>query len=156
VVTKHASKKKLKPKRCYRYDHLGTNQEIRPFANDINTLERAVKERLFFVSDGNGGFKAPPKPADKAFTNGCDWILNTFKDARKVVAPLTKDVFLRAYGGHKRRVYENAFKSLEKLSLNSKDYVSKVFVKSRRPTLRGKRIRFQGPSTRGARAITCQ
>jgi hypothetical protein len=129
VVTKYASRKKLRPKRCYRYDHLGTNQEIRPFANDINTLERAVKERLLFVSDGNGGFKAPPQPEDEAFTKGCKWIIDAFENARKVVAPLTKDTFLRAYGGHKRRVYENAFKSLEKVSLNSKDYVAKVFVK---------------------------
>jgi len=129
VVTRYASRKKLRPKRCYRYDHLGTSQVIRPFANDINTLERAVKERLLFVSDGKGGFRAPPRPKDKAFTAGCDWIIDSFKRAGKVVAPLTKEVFLRAYGGHKRRVYENAFDSLEKVSLNCNDYISKVFVK---------------------------
>lgn len=129
VVTRRARKNKLKHKKCYRYDSLGTMQDIRPFADDINTLERAVKERLLFVSDGNGGFASPPKPEDKAFTKGCDWVIDSFRDMRKVVAPLTKDVFLRAYGGHKRRVYENAFTSLETKKLGWKDYRAKVFVK---------------------------
>jgi len=104
-------------------------QDIRPFADDINTLERAVKERLLFVSNGCGGFASPPQPKDKAFTKGCDWVIKSFNDKRKVVAPLTKEVFLRAYGGHKRRVYENAFKSLETSKLGYKDYRAKVFVK---------------------------
>lgn len=129
VVTRRARRTKLKRKKCYRYDSLGTMQDIRPFANDINTLERAVKERLLFVSDGNGGFASPPQPKDKAFTQGCEWIIDSFKCTRKVVAPLTKDVFLRAYGGHKRRVYENAFKSLESTKLGWKDYRAKVFIK---------------------------
>lgn len=129
VVTRRARTRKLKRKKCYRYDSLGTMQDIRPFADDINTLERAVKERLLFVSNGCGGFASPPQPKDKAFTKGCDWVIKSFTDKRKVVAPLTKEVFLRAYGGHKRRVYENAFKSLETSKLGYKDYRAKVFVK---------------------------
>jgi len=97
----------------------------------INTLERAAKERLFFVSDGKGGFVEPPKPASQEyFNNYCRKFTEEFSKHVQYTAPLTKDEFLGAYKGRRRTLYENAFKSLSNKALSIADSFVSFFLKT--------------------------
>jgi hypothetical protein len=100
------------------------------YESNIDSLERAVKERLFYVSDNAGGFSAPPKPAsNNTFRTRLAYVEQFFKTRTQYVSPLTKDEFLRAYDGRRRAVYEKAYESLRKQPVNRKDSWIKFFQK---------------------------
>lgn len=80
------------------------------FNNTIDTLEKAVKERIFFVKDGLGGFKTPPKPLSASFF--ANMLAPFRKHLRKYssyVAPMSEAAFVASYSdGRKRRLYLKA------------------------------------------------
>lgn len=121
--------KRYKTKLTYHYEHLGRGQEFRVFNNDINALERAAKERLFYVKDGLGDFVEPPEPKPEVFSIELGEIGEFMKAHGKVVSPLTKDQFLGAYGGRKRTIYANAYDSLLIKPLCGDDSMVKFFIK---------------------------
>jgi len=98
-------------------------------SDDINTLERAVKERVFFVVK-DGEFVAPPLPKDDAvfFKR-----LLPFSEAIRThlprTAPMTAANFAGMYQGRKARVYGDAVESLQRDDFTVKDAHIKVFVK---------------------------
>jgi len=98
------------------------------FNSDINAVEKAVKERVLYVSDGSGGFCRPPKPTDYAFQS----LWENYKDQLtpgKFASPLTEEEFLRAYDGRKRTIYEKAIASLKSKPLCKHDSRVKYFMK---------------------------
>jgi hypothetical protein len=80
------------------------------FNNTIDTLEKAVKERVFFVKDSSGGFKLPPKPLSASYFR--DMAKPFRKHLRKYshyVAPMSEEDFVNSYSdGRKRRLYLKA------------------------------------------------
>nr|QDH90790.1 MAG: RNA-dependent RNA polymerase [Riboviria sp.] len=97
----------------------------------INTLERAAKERLLYVSDGKGGFVEPPKPASQTFFNSyCRKFSEEFSKHVTYTAPLTKTEFLGAYDGRRRTLYEKAFESLKNRPLSIVDSFVSFFLKT--------------------------
>lgn len=122
--------KRYKTKLTYHYDHLGGGQEFRVFNNDINALERAAKERLIYVKDGNGGFVEPPEPHPWIFSDTLRPISRFMENHGKLVSPLTKDAFLGAYVGRKRTIYLNAYNSLLIKPLLKEDSEVKFFIKT--------------------------
>jgi len=124
--------------------------------NDIETVSHAVLERVFFVKDGNGGFKRTPKPWDHPSVQSDDTgskrqqrkktrdnaqslmqdRFSQFNEAMLVqvaehgkVSPLSTDEFLDYYGGAKRRCYDQAVESLKTNPLEARDKHVKCFTK---------------------------
>jgi hypothetical protein len=93
------------------------NISIAPFDHTIGNLERAVKERVFFVKNVshktgvNDEFTRPPQPVAEAFSRLGETkrILTNYLPS---TAPLTHQQFVDAYKGRKRTVYENALQEL--------------------------------------------
>lgn len=80
---------------------------IVPFNHTLTTLERAVKERVFFVKDGDQ-FVSPPRPKSGYF-------FDTLHDAKEALskflprtAPLNYQQFVDTYRGRKKEAYTKA------------------------------------------------
>lgn len=98
------------------------------FTNDIQTLERAVLERVFFVKV-NGAFVPPPRPAPGHFSVVLQNTRNILVNYLPTTTPLNYQQFVDTFRGRKRVVYENARLSLLRHSLTRRDAQLKVFVK---------------------------
>jgi len=100
------------------------------YNDDINALERAVKERVFFVKNEDGLFCEPPRPVNKAFFFAR---LQRFTDLLKVhlpsTAPISRQAFVETYSGRKRVNYQKACDSLDVIPLRAKDSYIKTFLK---------------------------
>jgi len=93
------------------------NIDITPFNHKISTLERAVKERVFFVKNVqrktgiDAEFTRPPLPVTNAFGK-LDATFHRLKTFLPSTAPLTHQQFVDSYKGRKRMVYESALAEL--------------------------------------------
>lgn len=100
------------------------------YNDDINALERAVKERVFFVKDHTGAFCEPPRPVDKEFFFRR---LQAFTERLFVhlpsTVPITRQQFVETYSGRKRVNYQKALDSLDVIPLRPKDSYIKTFLK---------------------------
>jgi len=101
---------------------------LRSFNNDINTLERAVKERVFFVKE-KGTFTSPPRPENGHFERTLRGVFNLFGKHLPKTAPLSRQQFVDSFRGRKRGVYQQAADSLLRTNLSVRDAHLKVFVK---------------------------
>lgn len=82
------------------------------FDRDINTLEKAVKERVFFVKNVEGNFVEPPKPAEASFTCMLHVVGVAIKKMLPKTAPLTRRQFVDTFQGRKKAIYERALLTL--------------------------------------------
>ncbi len=98
------------------------------FNNTIDTLEKAVKERVFFVKE-NGAFVEPPRPAPGHFAAAMSGVRDELRRHLPHAAPLTPSEFAGTFRGRKREVYEQAVSSLLRESVSKRDAEVKVFVK---------------------------
>jgi hypothetical protein len=98
------------------------------FNSDIDTLERAVKERVFFVQK-EGTFESPPRPIPGHFEECMRDTLRVFHKLLPSRSPLTRSEFVQTFRGRKRKVYEKAYESLLRNSVSIEDSHVKVFVK---------------------------
>lgn len=103
--------------------------ELLTFNNDINTLERAVKERVFYVKDAQGNFVAPPRPKPGHFAATLASSMQQLKKYLPKATPLTALGFVETFRGRKRKLYEAAYETLLGRSVEVKDSHVKVFVK---------------------------
>ncbi len=98
------------------------------FNNTIDTLERAVKERVFFVKTENG-FEEPPRPQGDYFSQKLRETKALLVPHLPFTTPLSPQGFAETFRGAKRRIYEEAATSLLHRSVSEKDSHVKVFVK---------------------------
>jgi hypothetical protein len=103
--------------------------DLKSFNNDINTLERAVKERVFFVKDKDGNFVEPPKPAPGHFESSMREVEKLLRRRLPSARPLSRSAFAATFRGRKRVIYEQAVESLALQSVTQRDAGVKVFVK---------------------------
>lgn len=104
--------------------------EMRIHNNDINTLERAVKERVFFVKDAQGQFVPPPKPASDAyFSNTLQPFLAVLRRHLPSTTPILRQQFVDSNKGRKHLIYQRAYESLCAKPFVVKDSYIKAFVK---------------------------
>lgn len=128
MVHRYAGKKCYKQRVSYHIEGLSKGLDFGVFNSDINSLEKAVKERVLYVSDGKGGFCTPPQPEENSFFE----LWQAYKErltSDKFVSPLTEDQFLGAYDGRKRTIYKNALDSLKIKPLTPRDSRVKYFMK---------------------------
>jgi len=120
---------------CMRVSHVSPNIEIVPFNNDINTLERAVKERVFYVknidkSEGAPEFTTPPRPEPHYFAERLGETFSRLKRYLPSTAPMTHQQFVDSVPGRKRKAYQNALDLIFAEGFDVKrDSEVKVFVK---------------------------
>lgn len=102
---------------------------IVPFNHDFQTLERAVKERVFFVKSKDG-FVPPPRPSKGVFESRLATTLEQLRPLLPSTTPWTHDEFLESCKGRKKLVYQQALESLRlDPSITQRDADVKVFVK---------------------------
>lgn len=118
-----------------RVSGVAPNIEITPFNHCIDSLERAVKERVFFVKNVpektglSDKFVPPPAPVFHAFDRLGETyrLLKTFLPS---TAPISARQFVDSYRGRKKKVYEQALQDIELgNSTPAKDAEVKVFIK---------------------------
>lgn len=103
--------------------------DILVHSDDINTLERAVKERVFFVKR-DGEFRTPPRPkSDEDFENRLLPFRVAIQRFLPKTAPMTAVQFAGTYRGRKAKIYGDAVESLCRDDFTVKDSHIKVFVK---------------------------
>jgi hypothetical protein len=117
-----------------RVGDVSPNISIVPFNNDIATLERAVKERVFFVKNINKDspekFVSPPTPAPGLFSERLSETLGVLRPFLPSTAPITHQQFVDACPSRKRKCYENALADIRLSGLDyEKDSSVSVFVK---------------------------
>jgi len=118
----------IKQRRMVRVSGVSPPVQLCGFNNDINTLERAVKERVFYVKE-DGVFRSPPKPNPGVFAAVLAPSLDALRPLLPSTAPLTRADFVDTFRGRKKKLYENAYTTLLRESLVEKDSHVKVFVK---------------------------
>jgi hypothetical protein len=128
----------LKIRKFVRLSGVSPPIDIKPFNNCIDTLERAVNERVFYVKV-DGKFVEPPRPDETHFTE----TMSSFGDSvvrgiRKTV-PLNRQVFVNTFRGRKAAMYTRAMESLMENSLTPKDAEIQVFVKCEKTDFTSKR-----------------
>jgi hypothetical protein len=102
--------------------------QLHGYVNDINTLERAVNERVFYVKNGDT-YQEPPRPAAGVFWDRVSGSMNALRKFLPSTAPLTRLEFVETFRGRKRKLYEDAYSSLMRESVKDKDAELRVFVK---------------------------
>lgn len=104
---------------------------FRAHNNGVVTLERAVNERVFYVS-GPTGFVEPPRPQSGEFFSGR---LRAFRaamaDHRFSTTPVPYEQFVGMYRGRRLKVYQAAADSLLRGdSISPRDADTRPFVKA--------------------------
>lgn len=124
-----------KVRKFVRISGVAPNITITPFNHKISTLERAVKERVFFVKNVlkktgvTSEFVRPPLPITDAFRR-LDATYGVLKKYLPSTAPLTHQQFVESYKGRKKTIYENALKELHLGKCSPKeDAKVNVFIK---------------------------
>ncbi len=111
-----------------RVSAISPEMRLTGFNNTIDTLERAVKERVFFVKE-NGVFVEPPRPSPGHFSEALSGVRERLLKVLPRSAPLSRSQFVETFRGRKRKIYEKAVESLMRESVTQRDSEVKVFVK---------------------------
>lgn len=117
-----------KPRKLFRVSGLSPPLELSGFNNSIDTLESAVKERVFYVKK-DGVFSPPPKPQPGHFRETLSGVLRALRCTLPRTAPMSRRQFVDSFRGRKWKVYQRAYEQLLRRGLLDKDSYVKVFVK---------------------------
>jgi hypothetical protein len=103
--------------------------EIVPFINSLDTLLRAVTERVFLVKS-EFGFVRPPRPAPGVFASTLRPVLRILGPLLPSTAPVSHQSFVDRYAGRKKQLYQDALEDMRagRYTL-AEDASVKVFVK---------------------------
>lgn len=119
-----------KQRKYHVVSRMGDNHNLGVFNNNVSAVERAMVERYFLCKVGDDYLPALE-------TTQADWdtdILRRFADGcadyvRQFATKVSLREVVNSYSGAKRRVYENALRSLYRNSINRKDANLRPFTK---------------------------
>lgn len=97
--------------------------------NNIKNLERALLERVFFVS-GKTGFERPPQPLPRAFKTNLKHFKHLFRKSMVLTTKWSFDEFVNSYTGRKHTMYKTAVESFASRPLTIRDSYISAFVKA--------------------------
>lgn len=118
-----------KERRYVRVAGVAPSVEIVPFTDSLDTLLRAVTERVFVVK-GGGGFTLPPRPQDGVFAAALKCVSAQLDGLLPKTAPVSHQQFVDHYRGRKREFYQAALDDLRNgRSTLAEDASVKVFIK---------------------------
>lgn len=124
-----------KTRRILRVNGYSPHQNLTVFNTDITTLEKAVKERVFFVKT-DGKHTPPPKPlSDRYFSETLEPFRAELSKHLPTTAPLSREQFVLSYTGRKAKVYAQALQSLYRQPLKVKDSHITAFIKVEKTNL---------------------
>jgi hypothetical protein len=128
VVTKILGKPS-KPRKTFTLCGFAQGNDYGVYNNTLAAMERAIKERVFYVDYGNG-FVTPHVPTEDAFVETMKEIEERFKNLVQYTAVWTMEQFVGTYNGRRRTIYENALTSLRRKPISRKDSYVHAFVKA--------------------------
>lgn len=121
---------RAKSRKVFILSELSTETGYRVHNNNIVNMEVAVKERVFYVKDGSGGFKPPPRPTPGVFQTRLAKFSALLRRLTVGSTRITEDEFLSYYTGRKLAIYTEAVKSLRLTSVTRKDALIRAFIKA--------------------------
>lgn len=98
------------------------------YTNNIDTLVRALSERVYFVK-GVSGFVRPPEPRRGIIRTTLQVVKAFFKNNSRSTTPMKSRQFAETYQGRKRARYLRACDSLDIIPVRAKDSNTKAFFK---------------------------
>lgn len=107
----------------------GPDHNLGVYNNTVDTIERAFTERYFLCKDGEG-FRPAFKVGPSSFTTA---ELSEFRkrvmDTMPHLPVMTSTQVVNSYHGYKRRVYQNAYESVQQDPVTERDSRLTSFVK---------------------------
>lgn len=100
-----------KLRRCIRISGVAPDISIAPFNENLETLRRAVAERVFLVKTKEG-FAPPPKPKQGHFENTLRGVRDMLKPHLPSTLPLNYVGTINTFKGCKKMRYERAYKNI--------------------------------------------
>lgn len=118
-----------KPRKTFCFTQMCSGNDYGVYNNSLSAIERAVKERVFFV-DNNGVFTEPDRPTPQQFQNCVQDMTNQFKIHAQYTTPMKAQHFAESYQGRRREVYITAV--AQNLALGFSDKLAHViaFIKA--------------------------
>lgn len=116
---------------------IGTGVRYGVHTSTLQNLARGIVERVFRVSDGNGGLKLPPRPKRGVFARLGSIRTRLLKKLSPTPIVAGSDYHL-LHVGRKQRLYERAWESLVVKAVNSRDAIVSTFVKAEKVNLDAK------------------
>jgi hypothetical protein len=114
---------------CLRISGVSPDIQIAPFNNNIETLRRAVAERVFLVKE-NGAYCEPPKPMIGLFETRLGPVRDLLKPFLPSTFPLSFSATVETFRGCKKKRYERALEKIRQTRTNLlEESAVKVFVK---------------------------
>lgn len=118
-----------KERRYVRVAGVAPDIDIVPFTNSLDTLLKAVTERVFLVKSGDG-FTRPPRPGPGVFDRVLSQTRSLLLERLPSTAPISHQAFVDRYRGRKKALYQNALEDMRTGRYTLKEDASvKVFVK---------------------------
>jgi len=126
----HRNGQACKERTYHVVSRMGCTHDLGVFNNSVDSVERALLERYFLVKIGEEFL--PPLETRRE-----DWQSQPLVEFRKSVVEevrayatvITLQQVVECYTGAKRRIYENALRSLQRSTLNRKDSTLRPFTK---------------------------
>lgn len=118
-----------RPRNTYCFTRLSSEVDYSVYDVDIHTLERAVKERVFFVCK-NGVYTSPPRPDPAYFAQQLVGIKQFLNHHATYTTPLRAQAFAESYQGRRRTVYIKAARDNQMLGFDDRSATIRAFVKA--------------------------
>lgn len=127
AVNRHA-KDTVKPRRLFSITELSGNLDLGVNNADIDTLECALLERMYYCKIGNE-FVRPPTVDMGLFTDRLSHFYSRIFEIFPQATRISLDQVVETYSGRRRTIYEKARERLANYGLSRKDAYSVAFVK---------------------------
>lgn len=115
---------------------MGNSHNLGVFNNGVDAVERALVERYFLCKVGDTFLPALSTKAEDWETPALtSFRLQVVERVRRVATVLALREVVECYTGAKRRIYENAYRSLLRNSINRKDAYLRPFTKFEKQAL---------------------
>lgn len=126
----HTTRKQaeVKPREALKLTSASPTHSLGLFAGDIDTLECALLERMFYCKVGDG-FESPPAVSREILERRLGGLAKELVKRMPDYAPCLYDEFVDMYQGPKKATYARALASLSEHPLERQDATSKCFVK---------------------------
>lgn len=118
-----------KVRKTYQFSGISPPGKVRCYNNTILGMERALKERLFYIPDGIGGWINRPSHAPGVILDKMSPFLAEMATRAAYTHPWTRMQFANSYEGQKQRRYANAACRLDEEELLGIDCELKFFMK---------------------------
>jgi len=118
-----------KRKKTFTFTGLVPEVDFACYNGGTDALERALKERVFFV-EKDGSYHPPPSPRLNAFSSSCSLFSKAIKKHAVWTAPMKPRAFALTYHGRKQTVYLKAAEDNERLGFHDNLAHVSAFVKT--------------------------